>query len=92
MHKLEALTWSCDTSDKQNVCVNENVDDKNGKLQLGTRVIGMPFSLEKLDTCLQQLAFAMTEQISLNQCLHWQPVGQPFFFAEKAKGLGISEV
>lgn len=71
-HKPEALLWSCDTSNKQNICVNENLDDKNGKPQLSLRVTGMLFSLEKLDICLQLLVFAIIEQRSLNQIyFHW---------------------
>lgn len=42
---------------KQDVCVNENLDYKNGKLQSGTRMIGTPIGMEKPDTCLWQLAF-----------------------------------
>lgn len=42
---------------KQDACINENLDYKNEKLQSGDRMIGTPISMEKLDTCLQQLTF-----------------------------------
>lgn len=91
-HKPEALLWSCDPSGAQNVCINENLDDKNGKRQLGTRMIGMPLSMEKLDTCLQQFAVADDRaKIPELNMLALADCGSALPFCKRSQDLGMSE-
>lgn len=83
-HNPEALLWSCDLSGEQNVCKNENLDDKNGKLQLYSKITRTPLSIEKLDTCLQQLAFAEREKIPAPRMFPLADCGLALF-AKEAK-------
>lgn len=78
------LFFGAVTSGKQDVCKNENLDDKNGKLQLYSKITRTPLSTEKLDTCLQQLAFAEREKIPAPRMFPLADCGLALF-AKEAK-------
>jgi len=65
--------------------------DKDGKLQLGTRMIGTPLSMEKLDTCLQQLAFA-DDRTKIPEPLALADGSSALPFCKRSQGPGVSEV
>lgn len=77
-------------SGAQNICTNENLDDKNRKLQLGTGMIGTPLRVEKLITCLQQLDFADDRaKIPEGNMLVLAAHGSSLPVCKGSRGLGI---